>query len=262
MIVTSCFFFVISLIFFLCGLILLSKYSNDIGISLHAIKILNIYGINFVLLAICFSSFSYQFLLETIVIMIINSLCSLTLLHILFKKSNVGDTEEYAKKREKTLETRNKYFKEFLKNSKNTKNTTKSIKINKTTEANATQTNETAADEQVDNDSDNTDDDKIFKPDNEDETNKRRIDFSTFFSDCMDKMEDPIEEPDREDVNKAIDDTEEEIRKQKRALKKKIEDARKSAYATRKSDKILETEKIIKEVLDKYGLTEEMLSVD
>ena len=249
MIIVSYFFFVVSTIFFISGLILLSKYLDDIGISLHATKILNIYAINTLLLAICCSNFSYQFLLEIIVIITINSLCFLTLLHILFKKSNIGDTEEYAKRREKTLEARSRYFKEYLKNNRDIRNINKTNNNIKTARTNEEQTN------------DDIDNDKILKSDDKSWIVRREIDFSTFFSDCMDKMDNNIEEPNKEDVNKAIDDAEEEIKKQKIALKRKIEDARKSAYATRKPEKMLETEKIIKEVLDKYGLTEEMLNV-
>ena len=89
-------------------------------------------------------------------------------------------------------------------------------------------------------------------------------DFSTFFSECVNRIaansEGQPEEPSEEEVKEAIDDTEEKIREQKRALKKKIETARKNAYSTRKPEKIQETEKIIKDILDKYGLTEEMLN--
>lgn len=251
MIIIDCFLLVASTIFLLSGLVLLLKYSDDIGISLHAIKILNMYGVNTALLTICFSNFSCQFLLETIVMITINSLCFLTLLHILFRKSNVGDTEEYARKREKMLEARNKYFREFLKNNKDFKDIAKTNNIVSTNiiKTNKEQTN------------DDTNNDKIFKSNDESWMIERQIDFSTFFSDCIDRMKDSVEEPNKEEVDKAIDDTEEEIRKQKLALKRKIEDARKSAYATRKPEKMLETEKIIKEVLEKYGLTEEMLNV-
>ena len=150
------------------------------------------------------------------------------------------------------LEARSRYFKEYLKNNRDIRNITKPNDNIKTVGTNKEQTN---------NDINDDENDKIFKPDDKPWIVEREIDFSTFFSDCMDKMDDNIEEPNREDVDKAIDDTEEEIKKQKMALKRKIEDARKSAYATRKPEKMLETEKIIKEVLDKYGLTEEMLNV-
>lgn len=237
----SYFFLIISMLFLFSGFVLLLRYSNNIGILLHVINILNIYGINFFLLAICFSRFSYQFLLEVIVIITVNTLCSLTLLHILFKKSDVGDTTEYAKKREKMLEARMQHFREVLRNK----------------QANDIVENHNNDEIETDNNQDNT-------SDYQKEVIKRQADFSTFFSECVNRIaansEGQPEEPSEEEVKEAIDDTEEKIREQKRALKKKIETARKNAYSTRKPEKIQETEKIIKDILDKYGLTEEMLN--
>lgn len=242
----SYFFLIISMLFLFSGFVLLLRYSNNIGILLHVTNILNIYGINFFLLAICFSRFSYQFLLEVIIIIAVNTLCSLTLLHILFKKSDVGDTTEYAKKREKMLEARMQHFREVLRN-KQPKNVVKNNVI------------------------ENRGYDETDVYDSQDDTInydqkvvKRQVDFSTFFSECVNRIaansEGQPEEPSEEEVKEAIDDTEEKIREQKRALKKKIETARKNAYSTRKPEKIQETEKIIKDILDKYGLTEEMLN--
>lgn len=237
----SYFFLIISMLFLFSGFVLLLRYSNSIGILLHVTNILNIYGINFFLLAICFSRFSYQFLLEVIIIIAVNTLCSLTLLHILFKKSDVGDTTEYAKKREKMLEARMQHFREVLRNK----------------QANDIVENHNNDEIETDNNQDNT-------SDYQKEVIKRQADFSTFFSECVNRIaansEGQPEEPSEEEVKEAIDDTEEKIREQKRALKKKIETARKNAYSTRKPEKIQETEKIIKDILDKYGLTEEMLN--
>ena len=229
------------MLFLFSGFVLLLRYSNNIVILLHVTNILNIYGVNFFLLAICFSRFSYQFLLEVIVIIAVNTLCSLTLLHILFKKSDVGDTTEYAKKREKMLEARMQHFREVLRNK----------------QANDIVENHSNDEIEMDDNQDNT-------SDYQKEVIKRQADFSTFFSECVNRIaansEGQPEEPSEEEVKEAIDDTEEKIREQKRALKKKIETARKNAYSTRKPEKIQETEKIIKDILDKYGLTEEMLN--
>lgn len=235
----SYFFFIISVLFSLSGVILFLKYSNNVCILLHATKILNIYGINFFLIAICFSRFSYQFFLEILVVVTVNTLCSLTLLHILFKKSDVGDTTEYAKKREKMLENRRKYFREALKNRQ------------------IEQKNDAYEEDQISNQSGVS---------NEEEMTRRQNDFSIFFSDCMYRMksnaEYETEEYSEKEIDEVIDDTEEKIKEQKRVLKKKIETARRNAYVTRKPEKIQETENTIKEILDKYDLTEEMLDED
>jgi hypothetical protein len=64
------------------------------------------------------------------------------------------------------------------------------------------------------------------------------------------------------ETKKENDVLKEKIKEQKRILRKKIETARRNAYVTRKPTEIEKTEKIIKDILDKYGLTEETLNED
>lgn len=56
------------------------------------------------------------------------------------------------------------------------------------------------------------------------------------------------------------DDIQEKIKEQKKKLKDKITKARMNAKITRKQEEIDKTEKMIQEILTKYGLTEEMLN--
>ncbi|MDR3079070.1 MAG: monovalent cation/H(+) antiporter subunit G [Rickettsiales bacterium] len=63
-------------------------------------------------------------------------------------------------------------------------------------------------------------------------------------------------------IKKENDMLTQKIKEQKKILRKKIETARRNAYVTRKPEEIAKTEKIIKDILDKYDLTEESLRDD
>jgi hypothetical protein len=63
-------------------------------------------------------------------------------------------------------------------------------------------------------------------------------------------------------IKKENDMLTQKIKEQKKILRKKIETARRNAYVTRKPEEIEKTEKIIKDILNKYELTEESLNDD
>jgi hypothetical protein len=56
------------------------------------------------------------------------------------------------------------------------------------------------------------------------------------------------------------EELEKKIKEQKKTLRKQIETARKNAFKTRKRTEIEKTEKTIKDILDKFNLTEDMLN--
>ncbi|MDR1494521.1 MAG: hypothetical protein LBI29_00605 [Rickettsiales bacterium] len=66
-------------------------------------------------------------------------------------------------------------------------------------------------------------------------------------------------EAEEDPIKKENDMLTQKIKEQKKILRKKIETARRNAYVTRKPEEIEKTEKIIKDILDKYDLTEESL---
>lgn len=77
--------------------------------------------------------------------------------------------------------------------------------------------------------------------------------------------EEELERQRKEEEEKYIKENEslkEKIREQKRKLKEKIRKARMNARITRKQEEIDKTENMIKEILTKYDLTEEMLEDD
>jgi hypothetical protein len=65
---------------------------------------------------------------------------------------------------------------------------------------------------------------------------------------------------DEDRIKKENDMLTQKIKEQRKILRKKIEIARRNAYITRKPEEIEKTEKIIKDILDKYDLTEESLN--
>lgn len=71
------------------------------------------------------------------------------------------------------------------------------------------------------------------------------------------------EKEESEDSNDADSEAlKKKIKDQKKSLKKKIEIARKNAYKTRKPKEIEKTEATIRDILEKYHLTEELLDED
>ena len=72
------------------------------------------------------------------------------------------------------------------------------------------------------------------------------------------------EEPKKEmsDIEKENEELRKKIREQKKILRKKIETVRRNAFITRKPEEIQKAEDLIKGILDKYHLTEEMLKDD
>ena len=72
------------------------------------------------------------------------------------------------------------------------------------------------------------------------------------------------QEPKKEmsDIEKENEELRKKIREQKKILRKKIETVRRNAFITRKPEEIQKAEDLIKGILDKYHLTEDMLKDD
>lgn len=225
------------------------KY-EDFCIRLHAFDMFTIYCTNFLLLAICFYNFSFLFFLKTFTIIILNSLCSIPVLHLLFKNTNLGDTKEYAIRREKMIKARKESI--ALMKAEIAKNIIESIE-HKDSMDTKKQDRKSLADFFID-----VSKKKVIIDNNTNENlennneSKKNVDGNKAYNNIESS---PIVQTAKKENEKVTD----EIKEQKKALKKKIEVARRNAFITRKPEKIEETEKIIKDILDKYGLTEEML---
>lgn len=225
------------------------KY-KDFCIRLHAFDMFIIYCTNFLLLAICFYNFSFLFFLKTLTIIILNSLCSISVLHLLFKNTNLGDTKEYAIRREKMIKARKESI--ALMKAEMAKNIIENIEHKDNLDVQK-QDKKSLADFFVDASKKKAISNNIAtengKNNNE---SKKNIDENKTSNNIEDNS---IVRMAKNENGKITD----EIKEQKKALKKKLETARRNAFITRKPEKIEETEKIIKDILDKYGLTEDML---
>jgi hypothetical protein len=58
------------------------------------------------------------------------------------------------------------------------------------------------------------------------------------------------------------EDLKQKIKEQKKILWKKLEALRRNAFITRKPEEIAKAEKLIKDILEKHNLTEDMLKDD
>lgn len=225
------------------------KY-KDFCIRLHAFDMFVIYCTNFLLLAICFYNFSFLFFIKTLTIIILNSLCSISVLHLLFKNTNLGDTKEYAVRREKMIKARKESI--ALIRAEIAKNIIENIEHEDNLDTQK-QDRKSLADFFMDVSKKKVISDNNTTENGENNNESRKNIDENKASNNIENS--PIVQKAKKENEKITD----EIKEQKKALKKKIEVARRNAFITRKPEKIEETEKIIKDILDKYGLTEEML---
>lgn len=194
-------------------------------LKLHCLYLINLYGINFILLASGIYSCDASIFFKTIFMIVLNSIASLTIGHCFMRKVFLSGVsfdcreraeldEEMMKEKEKQLQEEERKRQEAIKLEEQRKIEEEQRKIKEEKE-------------------------KKQLAKEEKERKKRE--------------EDEKYEAERNDLQ-------EKIREQKRKLKEKIDKARKNAKITRKQSEIDKTEAMIKDILDKYGLTEDMLS--
>lgn len=241
---------------------------SDFCIELHCLGLFDFYVVNLTLFIPLAISFNLNSFVETLTIVVANTLCCLAVLHLLFREANVGDTGEYARRREKMILARQQAIaveRELLaknmreKARKARKNSLKILRENNLLGSflkNAEKDREIREAEKA----------RVEAAKNAAPTTAPTGSTSktaaaganAIRSGTIDPNNNPVTRSAQRESAAVSDD----IKEQKKALKKKIETARKNAFITRKPEKIAETEKIIKEILDKYGLTEEMLDED
>jgi hypothetical protein len=69
-------------------------------------------------------------------------------------------------------------------------------------------------------------------------------------------------EEEKSDIEKENEELRKKIKEQKKILRKKLETIRRNAFITRKPEEIEKAEKLIKDILTKHNLTEDMLKDD
>lgn len=194
-------------------------------LKLHCLYLINLYGINFILLASGIYSCDAIIFFKTILMIILNSISTLTIGHCFMRKvflSGVNfDCKERTELDEELIKEKERQLQE------------EEIKRQELIEL----------EEQR----------KIQEEQKKLQEEKERKRLVKEEKERKKKEEEAKYENERNDLQ-------EKIREQKRKLKEKIDKARKNAKITRKQSEIDKTEAMIKDILDKYGLTEDMLT--
>jgi monovalent cation/proton antiporter MnhG/PhaG subunit len=233
-------FTVLSNFFMFSAIVGFVRY-KDFYIKLHAVSMFNVYGINFILFSIGINSYDPIIFFEILLVILINTLINLAVIHVLMRNAILGDIKYDAKTRDQKLKEKTEKMKE-----KELKN-----KIQKEKEEEERKLSEAKKE-------------KDKKEENKNKIKKMKEEIKEIEKEPnkTGKTEEVAvaESEADEKIRKENEELKEKIKEQKKILKKKIETARKNAFITRKPEEIEKTEKMIKDILIKYHLTEEMLN--
>lgn len=227
LVVISWFFSLFGL-FFIVGGIRGLLHNKNLYMKIHCLHIINIYGINITLLAIGINSCDANFFFKCFFMIVLNTITTLTVGHVVMRKAFLTNVPFDCKERQEIEKIIEQEREERM------------IR---------------------------EEEEKIRKE--EEERKKKREEEERMIIARMEEEKEK-ERREREELEKKKKEEEEayekerlelqeKIKEQKRKLKDKIAKARKNAKITRKQSEIDKTEKMIKDILDKYGLTEEML---
>lgn len=283
--------------FFLFSSIIGFMRYKDFYIKLHTVSMFNIYGINFILFAIASNSYDPIIFFEMLILIIVNTLCTLCVIHCFIRNAILNGIEYVAKTRddvirEKTNRLKQQVLKEQISNTqqkekakererkieerrieRERKEEEKRIEKQKRKEAKEL--------EKIKKEEEKKQKDKKETPQlNKKEVNRKIETKSAQKSETPKVQTQKVVHPtkpiqptpttnnnvvnndmseEERKIKEENDDLKNKIKEQKKILRKKIETARKKAFITRKPEEIEKTEKMIQDILNKYNLTEDML---
>ena len=296
----SIFFLIIGSFFIFSSIVGLTRY-KDFYIKLHTLNMFNIYGMSFILLSIGILSYKPVIFIEILFFIVINCICSITVVNILLKNAILNNIPYKAKTRDDIIQEENEELenkdKIFIDNSKISKeslrkklNYSEKIKLEKLKEKERKKQEKLKEKEQKKQEKLREKEQKKQEKLKEKEQKK----VSTKKQQDKKPQTQPQQKPQQQtqpkqqqtqqqqqqtqpqtqnkeqqkpkeemsDIEKENEELKQKIKEQKRILRKKIETVRKNAFITRKPEEIQKAEDLIKGILDKYHLTEEMLADD
>lgn len=261
----SSFFIILGNLFLISSMIGLIR-NKDFYVKLHAMSMFNVYGINFILFAMGILSYKPVIFFETIFVIIINTLITLTLVNCLFRNAILSGVPYKAKTRDDIVEEQTRKMEEDekinnIKSKEDIKSKTRKNEDYGNSKTNDIKENKTIESKE-DNKQDNKQDNKTrkIKENVKDEKNIKTTTKQPEKQNITNKKEKPVVDNTKtKDTEKENKDLKDKIKEQKKILRKKIETVRRNAFITRKPEEIEKAENTINEILTKYNLTEDML---
>jgi multisubunit Na+/H+ antiporter MnhG subunit len=280
-------FIVVGNFFIIASLSGFGKYKNFF-IKVHTANMLSIYGANFIFLAIGILSYSPVIFFEICGIVILNTLSAIAVSHCLVRNALLNGVECVAKSREEVLKMKEKEKNEFYETLKE-RNKKKEEKIKQKEELMRKKIKEKEESDRIRKEEKmRLKEEKARQNEEKKQSKKETKDVKTSTAEPKPTTEAkpgdkpvankgepklavatnaPVADktsvkPEQGDIEKENDELKEKIREQKKILRKKLETIKRNAFITRKPEEIEKAEKLIKDILSKYNLTEDMLKDD
>ena len=291
----SIIFLIIGSFFMISAMVGLMRY-KDFYIKLHTLSMFNIYGASPIIFAMGVMSYNPVIFFEVLFVMVTNIIATVAVINVLFRNAVLSGLAYKAKTRdditqEEMLEAQNKVSfvinkdsvreaRKELRNRLTDKDKIKLEKIKKKEEKKNLKKKEKEEkkrekEKEKKLKAENKKKEKeikaeIKKPPVKKETNivvaNKQVQNTPIKQiiqeDKVVKKEEAKPKEEMTDIEKENEELKKKIREQKKILRKKIETVRKNAFITRKPEEIQKAEDLIKGILDKYHLTEEMLQDD
>lgn len=258
---------------------------KDFYIKLHTLTMFNIYGASLILFSVSILSYEPIIFFEILFLIVINSICSMAVTSFLLKNAILNDILYNAKSRDEIIQEENekiynktrdfvgnKISKESLRQRLSYKDKKKleKLKQKEDKEKEKLKQKEEKEKEKLKQ----KEEKKKLK-----EEKQKKADIQTQQENKIQQQpqqqpkeqpklqpQQPKEQPkpkeEMSDIERENEELRQKIKEQKKILRKKIETVRKNAFITRKPEEIQKAEDLIKSILDKYHLTEEMLADD
>ena len=227
---------------------------KDFYIKLHTLTMFNVYGASLILFSVSILSYEPIIFFEILFLIVINSICSIAITSFLLKNAILNDILYNAKSRDEIIQEENEEIynktRDFIDKKEKLKQKEEKEKIIQKEEK------------------------EKIKQKEEKKTNLQKQEDKKVQQQSKEQQPQPQQQPKEQpkeqpkpkeemtDIERENEELRQKIKEQKKILRKKIETVRKNAFITRKPEEIQKAEDLIKSILDKYHLTEEMLADD
>ena len=258
---------------------------KDFYIKLHTLTMFNVYGASLILFSVSILSYEPIIFFEILFLIVINSICSIAITSFLLKNAILNDILYNAKSRDEIIQEENEEIynktRDFIDNRISKESLRRRLsnkdrkKLEKLKQKEEKEKEKLKQKEEKEKEKIRQKEEKEkLKQKEEKKTNLQKQEDKKVQQQSKEQQpqpqqqakEQPKEQPkpkeEMTDIERENEELRQKIKEQKKILRKKIETVRKNAFITRKPEEIQKAEDLIKSILDKYHLTEEMLADD
>jgi hypothetical protein len=233
----------------------------------------NIYGVSPIILAVGMLTTRPVIFFEMLGIVILNILCNMAVIHCFMRNALLSGVECVAKSREEALRMKEKERNEFfemlreknrkIEEKRRAKEERERRKLKEKEEEKRRQREKEEEKKKL------KEKEKVQKEAKKEEKETKDVKIPETEKPMPKPPEEPKEkksevkkEEEKSDIEKENEELRKKIKEQKKILRKKLETIRRNAFITRKPEEIEKAEKLIKDILTKHNLTEDMLKDD